>query len=130
MYYLNYLCYTWSHGRHLIYSSIALFLKALTFPNGWAFILSKLLIALMGVQSLGAAVYTLTAHECTQSMLNVLRHAWYVVPQYGPLDLGRLKGCLQFTCHRVIRGSVIGCNSESMGISQLKTFKHIVQMSG
>jgi len=61
MYILNYLCYTWFHGWHLIDSSVALFSKPLTLPNGYAFISSKLLIVLTGFPRLGAALYTKTA---------------------------------------------------------------------
>jgi len=40
-YFLNYLCWTWFHGRHLVGSSIVLFSKSLTLPDVYAFILSK-----------------------------------------------------------------------------------------
>ena len=53
--FLNYLCYIWSHGRHLVDSSIALFSKSLTLSNVYAFILAKLLIALMGFPRCGTA---------------------------------------------------------------------------
>jgi hypothetical protein len=69
MYFLNYLCLTWSDGCHLVDSSIALFSKSLTLPNMYAFILSKLLIALMGFPRLGAAFYTETAQKCRKSPL-------------------------------------------------------------
>jgi len=46
-------------------SSVALFSKYLTLLNVYAFIRSKLLIALMGFPTLGAAFYAETAHECT-----------------------------------------------------------------
>jgi hypothetical protein len=39
--------------------------------------LSKLQFALMGFPRLGAAFYTQTAHECTQSKLNDVRYALY-----------------------------------------------------
>jgi hypothetical protein len=64
----------------------------LSLPNVCAFILSKLLITLMGFSILGVAFYTQTAHECTQSKLNDKRHAWYVISQFGPLDSGGIKG--------------------------------------
>jgi hypothetical protein len=65
MYFLNYLCHTWSHGRHLIDSRIDLVCKSLTLPDVYAFIIIKWLIALMGIPRLGAALYTETAHERT-----------------------------------------------------------------
>jgi len=55
MYFPIYLCWTWSHGWHLVDSSIALFPMSVTLPNDYALILSKLLIALMGFPRLGAA---------------------------------------------------------------------------
>jgi len=64
-YSLNYLCYTWSPGRHLVGSSIAPLMKSVTLPNVYAFILSKLLIALMGVPRPVVAFSTQTAHERT-----------------------------------------------------------------
>ena len=91
MYFLNYRRQTRSHGRHLVDSSIALFSKSLNLPNVYTFILSKLLIALMGFPRLGAAFYTETAHECAYSQLYDVRHAGYVVPQCQPLDPRALK---------------------------------------
>jgi len=41
----------------------------------YAYILSKLLIALMGLPRLGAAIYTETACECTLRQLYDMRHA-------------------------------------------------------
>jgi len=58
----------------------------LTLPNVYAFILSQLLIALVGFPRLGAAFYTETAHEYTCNQLYDMRHAWYVVPQCRQLD--------------------------------------------
>jgi len=49
--------------------------------NVYAVILSKLLITLMGISRLGAAIYTATTYECTESMLNNFCHAWDVVSQ-------------------------------------------------
>jgi hypothetical protein len=66
----------------------------LTLPNVCPVILSKLQIALMGFPRLGAAFYSQTAHEYAQSKLNDMRHACYVVSQYGPLDAGGPKGSL------------------------------------
>jgi hypothetical protein len=54
---------------------------SLTLPNVYASILSKLLIPFMGFPRLGAAFYTETAHECTQSQLYDVRHAQYMIPQ-------------------------------------------------
>ena len=65
MYCLNYVCKTWSHGRHNIDSSIALSSLPLTHRTVCALILFKWQIALMGFQRLGAAIYTETTHECT-----------------------------------------------------------------
>jgi hypothetical protein len=48
----------------------------------------------MGFPRLGAACYTQTAQEYTQSKLNDMRHAWYVVSQCRPLDCGRHRGIL------------------------------------
>ena len=93
-YFPNYLCQTWSHGRHFVDSSIAVFSKSLTFPNVYAFIISKLLIAHMGFPRLGVAFYTQTPLECTQSKLNDVRQAWYVASQCRPLDSWGLKGRL------------------------------------
>jgi hypothetical protein len=53
----NYHCQTWSHGRHLIGSSIALFSKALTISIVYACTLSKMLSVLMCCLKLGAAFY-------------------------------------------------------------------------
>ena len=111
-YFLNYLCQTWLHGRHLVDSSIAFLLKSLTLPNVCAFILSKLLIALMGFPWLGAAFYAETAHEGTSRMLNNVRHTWYVVSQCRPFDSGGLKRWLPLVGHRVIGWSIISRNSK------------------
>jgi len=129
-YFLNYLCYTWFHGRHFIDSSISLFSKSLTFPNVYAFILSKLLIALMGFPRLGAAFYTETAHECTYSQLYDVRHAWYVVPQCRPLHSRGLKCWFQLACHRIISGSIISRNTKQSAVGMVETIKHILQMYG
>jgi len=64
MFFLNYLCQTWSHSQQLVDSSIAIFLNPLTIPNVCAFILSKLLIAMMGFPRLGVAFYAGIAQEC------------------------------------------------------------------
>jgi len=130
MYFLNYLCKTWSQGRHLVDSSIAHFSKSLILPILCAFILSKLLIVLMGFPTLCAAFYTKTAHECTQSKLNDMRHTWYVVSQCMPLDLRGLKGWLLFRSHWVIGGSILSRNSKQTTISELETIKKFHQMSG
>jgi len=127
-YFLNYLCQTRLHGQHLNDSSIALFSKSLTLPDVYAFILSKLLIALMGFPRLGAAFYTETAQECTQSQLYDVRHAWYVVPQCWPLDSRGLKCWLQLACHRVIWGSIIRRNTEQTAVGELKMIQYILQM--
>jgi hypothetical protein len=59
----NDLCQTWSHWCHLLDSSIALFSWPLTLPNVLAFLLSNLLITLMGFLSIGAAHHPETADE-------------------------------------------------------------------
>jgi len=128
--FLNYLSLTWSHGWHLIDSSIALFSKSLTLPNVYAFILSKLLIALMVFPRLGAAFYTKTAHKCAYSQLYDVCHAWYVVPQCRPLDCRGLKCWLQLACHQIIWQSIISRNTKEMAVRKLKTIKHVPQMYG
>jgi len=128
--FLNYFCKTWPHGRHFVDSSIALFSKSLTLPNINAFIISKVLIALMGFSRLCAAFYTQTAHERISSKLNDIRHAWYVFSQCSPYHTGGLMGCLEFPSHRVLWGSFIGCNSKYTAIGKLKTIKIFLQISG
>jgi len=128
MYFLNYLCLSWSHGRHRVDSSSALISKSLTLPTVCAFILSKFVIMLMGFPRLGVAFYTETVHECTYSQLYSMRHGWYVVPQCWPLNSGGLKGWLQLTSHRVIWGSSISCNSKQTALGKLTTSKNILSM--
>jgi len=111
-YFLNYLCQTWSHGKYLVDSCIALVSKSLTIPIVCVFILSKLLIALIGFPRLGTAFYTQTVHDCNWSKLNGVHHAWYVIAQCGPLDSGGLKGGLYFTSHQVSWGCIIYCHSK------------------
>jgi len=127
-YFLKYLCFTWSYSRHLVDSGIALFSKSLTHPNVYAFILSKLLIALMHIPKLGEAFYTGTAHGCTKSQLYDMRPASYVVPQYRPLDSGALNGWLQLKSNRVIWGSVIHRDLLWTAVSKLNTIKTTCQM--
>jgi len=129
-YVLNYLCLTWSHGRHLVDSSIALFSKCLTLSNVYAFILAKLLIALMGFPRLRAAFYTETAYEYTWSQLYDVCHTLYMVPQCRPLDSRGLKSWLQLACHRVVWGSIISRNTKQTAVGNLNTFKHVLQMYG
>ena len=129
-YFLNSLYWNWFHGRHLIDSIIALCSKSLTLPNVNAFIVSKLLIALMGFQRLGAVFQTQTAHECTWSELYDVRHARYVVPQCRPCDSRGLMCWLQLECHRVIWGSVVCCNSKQTAFGNIKMIKHTVQIYG
>jgi len=50
-----------------------------------------------------------------------MRHAWYVISQCSPPDSGALKGWLPFPSYRIIRGSVISCNSKYAAVSKLKT---------
>jgi hypothetical protein len=66
MYFLNHLSQTGFHGRQHVNSRIALFSKSLTHPSVYAYILSKLLIMLMGFPRRAAAFYMQSAHECTQ----------------------------------------------------------------
>jgi len=108
-YFLNYLCQTWSHSQHLIDSSIALFSQSLTLPNVCAFILSKLLIVLMGFPRLGAALYTEIARERTQSKLTDVCHWWLVGHHCRPPDCGGLKSWLWFQSDRVIWRGIISC---------------------
>jgi len=128
VYFLNFLCQSRSHGRHLIDSSIALFSKSLTLPDVYAFIPSKLPITLMSVPWLGAAFYTETAHECPYSPMYKVRHAGYVVSQFRPLDSRVLKCWLQLGCHPVIWESIICRNTEQTAVGELKTIQHILQM--
>jgi len=93
-YFLKYLCRTWSHSRLLIHSSVALFSQFLTLLNVCTFILSKLLIALMGFPRLGVAVYTEIDHEPTKSKQTDVHHAWYVVTHCMLPNYGGLKGWL------------------------------------
>jgi hypothetical protein len=79
MYFENFLCQAWSHGQHLDDSCIAIFSKSLTLSDVYTFICSKLLRSLKGFPRLGAAIYTETAHEYTQSQLKVIHHSWYIV---------------------------------------------------
>ena len=81
-----------------------------------------------GIPILGVAFYTEAAHECTESQLYVMRHAWFVVPQCRPLDSGGLDGWLWLTSHQVITGSIPSWNSNDTAISKLKTMKKVLQM--
>jgi len=127
-YFLNYLCKTWLHGRHVMDSSIALCSKYLTLANVSDFILSWLLIALMGFPELGVAIYNETAHECTYSQLHHVRHVWYVVPQSRPLGCRGLKCWLQLVCHQVIWGSIVCRNTKLTAVGKLEMIKHVPQM--
>ena len=84
----------------------------------------------MGFPRLGGAFHTETDHECTYRELYDMRHAWYVVSRWRPLDSGGLKGWLQITSHRVIWGSIVSRTSDQMAISKLNTIKKILQMYG
>jgi len=130
MCFLNYHCLTRSHSRHLLDSSIALFLQSLTLPNVCAFILSKLLIALMGFPRLGAAFYIEISHEHTQSMLNDVRHARYVVSHGRPPDSWGLKGWLQFLSNRVIGRIIFSQNSKQTAVGKPETIQILLQMYG
>jgi len=130
MYFLNYLCWTWFHGRHHIDSSIALISKSLTLPNVYIFILSKLLIVLMGFPRPGAAFYTNTGNQCAYSQPYDVCHAWYAVPQSRALLCKGLKCRLQLACHRVIWGSSISRNTKQTAVGMLKTIQHALQMYG
>ena len=127
-YCLNYLCKSLFHGRHLIDSSSAHCSKSLTLPDVYAFILSTLLIALMGFPRLGAAFHTETAHELTQSEVYDVRHPRYVVPQCRPFDSRGLKCWLQLACYRVIQGSIIICITKQTAVGKLKMIKHVLPM--
>jgi len=130
MYFFNYLCYTCSHGRSLPDFCIALCSKSLVIWTIYAFILSKLLIALMGFPRLCSACFTRTAHECTQSKLNDMRHAWYAVFQSRPLDSGGLNGWLYRASLRVIWEGVISCISKKTAIGMLQMNKNILPRYG
>jgi len=117
-----------AHGRHLVHSSITLIMQSLNVPNDRAYILSKLLIALMGFPKLGAAFYTKTAHECTQRTLNELPHVWYVVSHFTPLDSGGLKGWLYLLSHPVIWGGIPSRTSKQMAVGKLKMIENILHM--
>ena len=129
-YFLNDLCSTWSHGWHLVDCSIALFAKSLTLPDIYAFIFSRMLIALIGLPSLCAAFHTETAHECTYNQQYDVRHAWYMVPQCSQPDSRGLKCQLQHTCHRVTWGSIITRRTKQTAVGKLTTIKHILQQPG
>jgi len=127
-YFLKYLCKTLSHGWHLIDSCIDLFSKYLTCPNVYAFILSTLLIALMGFRRLGAALYSKTAHEWSQSQPCNVPHVWYVIPQWWPLDSRGLKWWLMLTWHRVICSSIIGSHTKQTAVGKLKKIQDFLQI--
>jgi hypothetical protein len=74
----------------------------LNLPNVYAFFLSTLLVSLMGFRRLGVNFYSETALDYTQSKLNGMRHAWYVVSHQGPLDSGGLKRILLVASLEVI----------------------------
>jgi hypothetical protein len=71
---------------------MALFSQSLSLSNVCAFILSKLLVALMGFPRFGTAFDPETANEGTQSKQNDVRHTWYVVSHCRPHDTGSIKG--------------------------------------
>jgi len=92
MYFLNYLCQTWSHSRHLVDSSIAQFSQSLTLHNVRGFIHSKLLITLKGFPRVDAAIYPEFVPEGTKCKVNDVRHASYVVPHCRPPNSGGIEG--------------------------------------
>jgi hypothetical protein len=112
MYIPNYLCQTWSHDWHLIDSSVAHFSKSLTLPSVYAFIHSKLLIALMGFPRLGAALSTVTAYEGTGSQLYDAGHACHVVSYPRRWNSGVYRCWLHFVCHRQIWGRILSPNNK------------------
>jgi hypothetical protein len=79
--YPNYLSTTWSVGSHHGDSRIALFSKKWTVPIVKTFILSKLVITLMGFRTLRRTFHTQTASDYTWKKLNDVCHGWYIVPQ-------------------------------------------------
>jgi len=129
-YFLNNLCQTQSHSWHLVDSSIALFLQSLTLPNVCVFILSKLLIALMGFPRLDAAFYTETTHERTGNKWNNVRHSWYVVSHCRPPNSRGLKCWLLYSSYWVIWRSIISCNSLYTAISMLEMIQNLLQIYG
>jgi len=73
-FFLNYLCWSWAHGWHLVDYSISLFRKSFTLSKVHASILSTLLIVLIGFPRCGMAFYDGTAHACIWNKLNNVRH--------------------------------------------------------
>jgi len=96
MYFLNYLHETYSHGQHLPDSSIAVFSTSWTVPIIYAFILSKLLIALMGFPRLVAAFHTETAYGHTQV-------GWMTCAMHSK--------CFLNSAHWIPKASSVGCAS-------------------
>jgi len=110
--------------------SIALCSKTLTLPIVYALILPKLLIPFMCFLRLSAAIYTETAHECTKSKVNAMRHTGYVVSQSRPHDSRGLKGCLQFPIHCIMGERVSSRNSKQTTVSKLKTMNNFLHIYG
>jgi len=130
MYFLNYLCRTWTHGWPHVDVSIALLSKSLTLPIDCTYILSNLLIMLIGFHRLCVAIYTETAYESTQSGLNNVCHILYVVSQCRPLDSSGLMGWLLFPIHSVIGGSVNSRNAKPTTFSKPEPINNSLQMYG
>jgi hypothetical protein len=64
----------------LLILALPSFSQSLTHPDVYGFILTKLLLALIGFSRLGATSYTETAHEYTYRQLYDVRHSWYMIP--------------------------------------------------
>jgi len=126
--YLYYLCQTWFHGRHIIDASAALFPKCLNLPNVYAFILSKLLIALMGFPRLALVLHTETAHASTQSQLYDVCHGRYVVSQGTPQGCRDPECWFQLACHRVIWRRIVSHITKQTAVGKLKMIQHFLQM--
>jgi len=129
-YFLNYLCQTWSHSWHLVDCRIALLFQALTLPNVCGFVLSRLLIVLMGFPRLPAAADPKTAYIDTRSKLNDMRHAWCVVWHCRPQHTGGINGWLKFASHWVIWRRIISYNSKYMAECKLETIQNLLRMNG
>jgi len=110
-YILNYLCYIWSLGQHLVDSCIALFLKSLTLLDVYGFIFATLLIVLMGFPRRTGACYSESAHKCSWSKLYDVHHEWKLPSWCRPLDSGGFNGCLSFPTNSMVGGSILIENS-------------------
>jgi hypothetical protein len=93
-----------------------------------AFMVSKLLITLMGFSRPGNVFFIQTPHEHTWSKLYDMYHGCDVVTLCRPLNSGLLKICLQLTWHWLIRGSINSRNYKQMAVCKLDSIKNFLQM--